>query len=315
MSDKPFTTYEQQIEKLIKKKHIKVENKEYAIRTLRKISYFALINGYKCIFKDNNTNRYKENVCFEDIVSMYEFDQRLRNLLIRYILIIERQMKSLISYYFTETFSESQFEYLNVNNYDYQRNNLRLEINKFVMAMSKVIQSENEIYIKHSRENHNNVPLWVLTNALTFGTISKMYSLMQQRVKHKIISDFPNITKITQLGAMLRILTKFRNVCAHNERLYNYKTQMDILPDLEIYKILGIKKLQDQFECGIRDVFAVVIIFKYMLDTSDFNDFFGELQSIIIRFSTPSNSVTKDDLLIEMGFPQNWECILNIKLS
>lgn len=31
-------------------------------------------------------------------------------------------------------------------------------------------------YINHAQRKYGNVPLWVLTNALTFGNISKVYA-------------------------------------------------------------------------------------------------------------------------------------------
>ena len=44
---KPFLTYEQQIDKLVNEKNLIVEDHEYAISILKKVSYFALICGYK----------------------------------------------------------------------------------------------------------------------------------------------------------------------------------------------------------------------------------------------------------------------------
>ena len=41
---------------------------------------------------------------FEEIVSLYKFDAELRELFFKYLLQIERQMRSLMSYYFTEMY-------------------------------------------------------------------------------------------------------------------------------------------------------------------------------------------------------------------
>ena len=38
----------------------------------------------------------------EEIVSLYEFDESLRELFLHYLLHIERHIRSLLSYYFTE---------------------------------------------------------------------------------------------------------------------------------------------------------------------------------------------------------------------
>ena len=47
---KPFLTYDQQIDKLIKK-GLTVNDKDHAIELLKNNSYFSLISGYKEPFK------------------------------------------------------------------------------------------------------------------------------------------------------------------------------------------------------------------------------------------------------------------------
>ncbi len=66
-SDKPFKTYEQQIE-LLKEKGLSIPNETYAVKVLKDLSYFALINGYKKAFKHDGL--YK-NASFEDIVALF----------------------------------------------------------------------------------------------------------------------------------------------------------------------------------------------------------------------------------------------------
>ena len=69
---------------------------------LHQIGYFPLMGGYKHLFKISNTKKYKAGTSFEEIVSLYKFDAELRELFFRYLLQIERHMRSLMSYYFSE---------------------------------------------------------------------------------------------------------------------------------------------------------------------------------------------------------------------
>ncbi|MFI3326558.1 MAG: Abi family protein [Clostridia bacterium] len=108
MCRKPFTTYDEQIKNLQSQKGLIIGDTEFALSVLKKTGYYFLITAYKHIFKDKNTDLYKNGVLFEDIVCLYEFDQKLHILLLEYILIIERQLKSLLSYYFCEKFGENQ---------------------------------------------------------------------------------------------------------------------------------------------------------------------------------------------------------------
>ena len=76
--NKPFITYTAQVEKLTNEKHLIVTNTNFAITSLKNISYFGLIGGYKHPFIDVQTHKYMNNTSFEDIVALYEFDEELR---------------------------------------------------------------------------------------------------------------------------------------------------------------------------------------------------------------------------------------------
>jgi len=73
-SNKPFLTYTQQIDKLKHEKNLVIANREYAEYMLKRISYYALISGYKKLFRNPTTRKYKDNTTFEEIVALYKFD-------------------------------------------------------------------------------------------------------------------------------------------------------------------------------------------------------------------------------------------------
>lgn len=121
---KPFLTYEQQLAKLRDEKHLVISDEESASNKLKRIGYYSLISGYKHLFCIPNQKNYKDGVSFDEIVALYEFDESLRELFLHYLLHIERHMRSLLSYYFTEKNGELQVSYLNKENYNYTRNEL-----------------------------------------------------------------------------------------------------------------------------------------------------------------------------------------------
>lgn len=49
--DKPFLTFEEQINKLINEKHLVINNRDYALEALSSISYYDLVNGYKDLYQ------------------------------------------------------------------------------------------------------------------------------------------------------------------------------------------------------------------------------------------------------------------------
>lgn len=135
MNKKQFLTYEEQIIFLEEKKGLIISDKEYARRILLKIGYFPLINGYKEIFKESTTDQFQRGTTFEDIYELYCFDNDLRNIFIKYILVVERNIKSSLSYHFCNEYGDLQSDYLNVSNYDYTGKKKNV-INKMLKVMS-----------------------------------------------------------------------------------------------------------------------------------------------------------------------------------
>ena len=171
---KPFLTYEQQLVKLRDEKCIVIENESMTLSKLQQVGYYSLVSGYKHLFRIPTQKTYKGGTTFREIVALYEFDESLRELFLHYLLHIERHIRSLLSYYFTEKYGESQSAYLTKTNYNYARKHQQ-GIDRLVNDLQKLTQTTQHSYIAYQRNTYHNVPLWVLVNALTFGTLSKMY--------------------------------------------------------------------------------------------------------------------------------------------
>ena len=143
-------------------KQLIINNREFAEEKLRDIGYFALIGGYKEPFRDAMTRVYLENTIFEDIYALYDFDNRLRELIFRYICQIEKKMRNIISYSFCEVYGEMQTHYLDTASYNYVRSNQR-GIDKLIRMLDGLALTNTDYdYIVHQRNVYQNVPLWVL---------------------------------------------------------------------------------------------------------------------------------------------------------
>lgn len=221
----------------------------YAKEILKQTSYYSLIGGYKDIFKNRITKKYRDGTNFEDIVELYYFDEKLRQLFLHYLIKVENEIKSLVSYYFTEEHGESQQEYLDVNNY--------------------------------------------------------MYMLLPQNIQIKVSRNYSYINE-KQLGQILRILVKYRNVCAHGERLFTYKT-IDSIPDLPLHMKMNLLKKGNQYLYGKNDLFAIVLSLRYLLSDQWYKELKKELVRLIQKYLKGHDSISEDELLEKMGFPKNWK--------
>lgn len=304
---KPFMTYDQQIQKL-KDKHLIIPNEMAAKEMLRLNGYFALITGYKNLFKNPTTKDYRDGTTFDDIVALYEFDAQLRELTLRYLLHVERHIRSSLSYAFCDKYGELQSTYLDPQNYDLHPRNNTSQVNKLIARYLKPLLDKRteHLYIEHYKRQHQNVPLWVLINALTFGTISKMYQCSISSIQASISKEFEGINE-GQLRQILQVLTDFRNVCAHNERLFSYRCSQHEIPNLLLHKKLNIPMQGTQYLYGKRDFFAVLLAFRYLLPDKEFMEYKRLLSRLIHKAVTNNHQISESELLKLMGFPQNWK--------
>lgn len=307
--DKPFTTYENQII-LLQEKGLTIVDDAAAINTLKKVSYFALINGYKKIFKDKKTGQYRAGVRFEDIVHLYDFDTHLRSWLLRYVLIIERKLKSLVSYHFSERFKDIPRFYLEANNYRYDnsRPQVAKDVSELISKFNGILSSHKYRYVTHYNNRHDDIPLWVIICAMSFGKVSVLYDLCLPGVKKRICDEYNGMKSPDHMTNILKLLTKYRNVSAHNERLYDFIVH-DQLSHMAIHKELNVPMSKGDYIYGRQDFYAVLIAFKCLLDDDEFSKCFSDIKQIIDGFRFDTNITRKADVLQEMHFPKNWERI------
>lgn len=308
---KVFLSYAQQISNL-KSKNLLIDDESYAEEVLSRIGYFPLIVAYKNSFKNPTTQQYRDGITLRDIVALYRFDEVLRFDILRQLLRFERSIKTQMAYMFCAHFGDNQKEYLSNANYNYtgiKKSGIDYLISNYLKPLA--ITSDNQPYIVHHRKTHNNVPLWVLINALTFGNISTMFSYYPQTLQSKICKSYPLLPH--EMEKILSVLTKFRNVCAHGERLFQYRT-MNSIPDLRLHSSLGISKKGTEYTCGKRDLFALLIALRYIMPSEDFKELNSDISKNMAVFTSDCVGISENELLDQMGFPHNWKKLTSYKL-
>lgn len=224
---------------------------------------------------------------------------------------IERQLKSLLSFYFCAKYGEHQKTYLTETNYNYTSKNSQ-NIKRLIKTLEKTITLPSSYhYITHYATKYKNVPLWIATNALTFGQISKMYQYSPSDIRTKISLHFSCITEF-QFHQFIRILACCRNICAHNERLFSFHVN-EAIPNMTLHHKLKLPKAKDQYTIEKNDLFAIVIGLRYLIDNQDFKKFKTELKHLINSILKKCPHINREILYSKMGFPNNWENIARYK--
>lgn len=113
--------------------------------------------------------------------------------------------------------------------------------------------------IKHYIDTYNYIPLWVLIRILSFGKVSKFYSIMKQKEKNKISKKFNIKSEILKI--YLTNLGEIRNICAHDEKLYDVSLRFKISSN-SYHSMLKIEKVKGNYKNGVQDLFSIVLILK-----------------------------------------------------
>ena len=309
---KDFKTYDEQID-LLKTRGLIIENEEYAKEKLKEDNYYNIINGYKELFiTPGTTDNFIAGSTFEEIYALYDFDRVIKNILFKQILKVENILRSLIAYNFSERFGNDN--YLKMSNFETLRES-GCTVNRY---QERVTQIQNLLanlqqdiaraiskrpYINHYILNYGFVPLWVLVNTITLGRLSQFYSLMNQPVRVKVAQHW-NV-KEEDLDQYIKTLANYRNLCAHDERLYNATNNQDI-PDTIYHVRLNIPQINSRYANGKNDLFSLVIVLKMLLPHEDFNNMCNKINGRMESLRKKIKHINCDDIFKKMGFPSNW---------
>ena len=145
--------------------------------------------------------------------------------------------------------------------------------------------------IVHYLDKYNYVPLWVLVRILSFGKISKFYSFMKPKEQNAISKKYH--LRINEFRVILHNLTLIRNICAHDEKLYDIKMKNRISSTI-YHKRLKIEHKNGNYQLATRDLFSVIIILKMLLELN-----------ILLAFKLPEFTLRTLKLqLLELRFTQ-----------
>ena len=312
MIEKHFKTLDEQVE-ILKSKHMIINNEDYAKSILLRENYFFL-NGYRHLFMVSNNERvYKEGTTFEELYSLFLFDRTFRNICFKNLLIIENNFKSIISYQLSKKYGYKERDYLKSKNFT-RRPEKQRQVNDLLKKMKRQIRVNGHQHTatQHYAYNYGYIPLWILVKVLSFGIVSEMYSILKAD-DQKDISDIYGIT-VDEFSTYLPILANYRNLCAHEDIVYENKTQKEI-EDTIFHQFLNIPKENGEYIYGKNDAFALLIIMKQLLDSDKFKSMTIEIDNAIRTLDYNLKTISICDVLENMGFPKNWKELANIERS
>ena len=307
--EKDFKTIDQQID-IFKKKGLIIDDEAMAKDVLLKENYFFL-NGYRHIFMNSPTDRtFISGATFSELYAVFKFDRYSRNIFFKNLLIIENRLKSVISYQLSKKYGYKEKDYLNPRNFTHDPEKKR-RVKDVIEKMKRQIRINTGRHnaTMHYLKNYGYIPLWILVKVLSFGMVCELYSIMTEEDQLEVSSVF-GLT-VENLESFLPILSNYRNLCAHEDIVFDHKTERTI-PDTEYHKKLNIFKMDDEYIYGKDDVFAVIIIFKMMLEDSEFRLMLKEFEYELEKLDGRVDSIPVEKILDTMGVPKNYMDIIDM---
>lgn len=285
------------------------DQKSFATIHLQRIGYYNLINGYKFPFLDNqpqDEDHYRPGTTVNEIYELYAFDKKLRGAFLSYVLQIETNIKSLLAHDFPMKYSHDN--YMLYKNFDTNKRDSFKNISELIGSVQRTISDRSsDPSIKHYLTKYGYVPLWVLNNVLTFGVVSKFYSMMIQADRQAIAKRFH--VSDEALESALFYLSKIRNFCAHGNRLFCFRSKTPYIdtPHHANMNIPPISAANNEYSYGKRDLFAAMIIFKDLLSNKDFRSLLNKTEQILNHLYGKMIVLKPDEVLEYMGFPVDWK--------
>lgn len=311
MNKKEFKTLDEQLG-IFKSKGLTINDEEEARNILLKENYF-FINGYRRVLMvSSKEKKFVKGATFDELYAIFMFDRELRNILFKNLLIVENNIKSIISYKLSVKYGYKEKNYLKESNFTTDNKDKR-RVSDVINKMKRQIRvnSQNHSATLHYVTNYGYIPLWVLVKVLSFGLINELYGILKPE-DQKEIADLYEI-EMEDMEVYLSLLANYRNLCAHEDIVFDHRTQKYI-SNTKYHNELKIK--QDEFGeyiKGKNDIFALIIILKQMLTKDEFMHMMDEINLKLQDLTWQIKSVKINKLYDTLGFPENYMDLINIE--
>lgn len=314
---KIFKTYQEQVELLISR-GVTIENFDCAVRILECENYYSVINGYNDLFltTTRTSDCYKPGTNFEEIVALYNFDRHLREILLIELLRVEKLIRTKVTYAFSMHHGFDHRKYLSLGCFNSAGPKNEFLSERLIKELEDTISdySQKHKAISFYLNTHGYVPMWVLSNVITFGTLNYFISRMLYTEKQEVSKEF-NVS-VKDFESILHILCDFRNKCAHGERIYSYKKDVvksHYIPILNTHSLLNIPSNEKGPKHGREDVLALLIVLKFFISAKHYPLLIAKIENQLDKLSSKLNVINIRDVMNVMGFVPNWTDLKHIK--
>jgi len=287
---KPTKTITELTAKL-RSRGLTIANEAAAITALTFIGYYRLRGYFVPFYQMTNDQRpqiaepktFHPGTTLEDIISLYEFDRKLRLIVLEQIQKVEIGLRTCLSEHMSAAYGCHWFMNLTALNKEYDYKGFFEQIN-----------AAKEVFITHYRENYDHPkypPSWMITETLSFGAWSRVYKDLLPYDQKEVARKF-NIRNAEVMASWFHTLSHFRNLAAHHNRIWNRRFM--------VFAPMKLHGLELHMSNG-STLYSRLVVLKYLSDQVSWSDGL-KIQLNQLMEERPS-CVSWE----KMGFVQDWE--------
>lgn len=209
---KPALTFEDQLAQL-EGRGLIVQNRAAALTALNRISYYRL-SAYLFPLRTSDTT-FEPGAAFETALWLYEFDRRLRLLVLDAVERVGILARTVITYELAHT--SHPFAHNEPHHFD-----PRFDHAKWYQGFLDELNRARERFLEHFRAKYigyPRVPIWMASEVMSFGTLSVMFKGMTASTQNRVAARLGAHRSV--VASWLHSLSYVRNLCAHHGRLWN----------------------------------------------------------------------------------------------
>lgn len=285
-----------------------IENLELACRTLESCSYYRF-KAYLIPLKDAQ-GKYYQGASFEQALRLYDFDEKLRGLLFRFIQQTEIALRSSFDSWMTNECSGNAFWYLDASLFDDKDKH-----SKTVISVAGSFRCSKEIFATHFRQKYYNEfcsfyrdlpPGWVAMELLTFGQFKSLIEAISSQTEYdKKLNRFSrkvlNIKDFSMLKSWLNVILQVRNISCHHSRLFNRNLPAPANFRIYLDKEIPLVKVAGSSQPQINRIYSALVVIQHLFKSLGFYSIGPEILKLI-------NDYPEINLhLPSMGFPARWQ--------
>lgn len=255
-------------------------------------NFFSCVSYYRfsayCLPFENTRHKFNENVSFEQIKNLYEFDRLLRFQTGKALKLIEIAIRTAVINKLSLKYNDAFIHEQPSRFYDKNKHKAWLE------SVHEEISKSKETFTEHYKSNYNGfprLPIWMAIEVISFGDLSRMIASLQKEDQIMIAKHF-NFKNHRIFTTWVHTFTYIRNICAHHARLWNRSLAISPeIPETEPWR-------------GVNPKHSATIIFtildflkKASFDSTTVEEWHSTMNKIL------ATKIDQLSILDGMGFP------------